>query len=65
MLAPSTKRFHVTKACSAGLNVGQAHAAQGWSEAHTLAIVETATRKGHHYATVAIDLWLETGASSS
>ncbi|WP_009961995.1 ISL3-like element ISVsp17 family transposase [Verrucomicrobium spinosum] len=44
--------------------VGQAHASQDWSEVHVLAIDETATRKGHRYATVAVDLRPETGASA-
>ena len=42
--------------------VGRAHNAQDWSEVHTLAIDETATRKGHRYATVAVDLRPEMGA---
>jgi transposase len=44
--------------------VGKAHAAQDWSQVQTLAIDETATRKGHRYATVAVDLRPETGAGA-
>jgi transposase len=44
--------------------VGEAHAAQDWSQIEAVAIDETATRKGHRYATVAveIDLRAEQGA---
>lgn len=36
--------------------VAQAHAEQDWSAVTTLAIDETATRKGHRYATVAVQI---------
>lgn len=36
--------------------VKQAHDAQDWSDLRALALDETATRKGHRYATVAVDL---------
>jgi len=39
--------------------VDAAHAAQDWSEVRAVAIDETATRKGHRYATVVVDLDLE------
>ncbi len=39
--------------------VGKAHAAQDWSEIAAVAIDETATRKGHRYATVVVELDLE------
>src|ERR1035438_2516367 len=35
--------------------VGEAHAAQDWSEIQAVAIDETATRKGHRYATVVVE----------
>jgi transposase len=40
-------------------HVGQAHAAQDWSAVTAVAIDETATRKGHRYATVAVELDLK------
>lgn len=36
--------------------VGQAHAKQDWSEVETLGVDETSTRKGHKYATVAVEI---------
>jgi transposase len=39
--------------------VDKAHAAQDWSEIAAVAIDETATRKGHRYATVVVELDLE------
>lgn len=36
--------------------VGKAHARQDWSEVETLGVDETATRKGHKYATVVVDI---------
>lgn len=39
--------------------VGEAHAAQDWSEIRAVAIDETATRKGHRYATVVVDIDVE------
>jgi transposase len=39
--------------------VGEAHAAQDWSEIAAVAIDETATRKGHRYATVVVEIDLE------
>jgi len=39
--------------------VGEAHAAQDWSELEAVAIDETATRKGHRYATVVVEIDLE------
>ena len=36
--------------------VGQAHAGQDWSGVTAVAIDETATRKGHRYATVAVEI---------
>ena len=36
--------------------VGRAHAAQDWSEVRAVAIDETATRKGHRYATVVVEI---------
>jgi transposase len=36
--------------------VGQAHAEQDWSSVTTVAVDETATRKGHSYATVVVHL---------
>ena len=39
--------------------VGQAHAAQDWSEVEAVAIDETATRKGHRYASVVVEIDLE------
>lgn len=39
--------------------VGEAHAAQRWSEIRAVAIDETATRKGHRYATVVVEIDLE------
>jgi transposase len=36
--------------------VGKAHARQDWSEVDTLGVDETATRKGHTYATVVVDI---------
>ena len=36
--------------------VAQAHAEQDWSTVTTVAIDETATRKGHRYATVVVQL---------
>jgi transposase len=39
--------------------VGEAHAAQDWSEVRAVAIDETATRKGHRYATVVVDIDLK------
>src|SRR5580658_9303750 len=36
--------------------VGEAHAAQDWSEVEAVAIDETATRKGHRYATVVVEI---------
>jgi transposase len=40
--------------------VGAAHAAQDWSQVRAVAIDETATRKGHRYATVVVDIDPET-----
>ena len=40
--------------------VGEAHAAQDWSEVAAVAIDETATRKGQRYATVVVEIDLET-----
>lgn len=37
-------------------HVGQAHKRQDWSAVDTVAVDETATRKGHRYATVVVDL---------
>jgi transposase len=39
-----------------GHYVGEAHAAQDWSEIAAVAIDETATRKGHRYATVVVEM---------
>jgi transposase len=39
--------------------VSKAHEAADWSEVEAVAIDETATRKGHRYATVAVDLDLK------
>jgi transposase len=39
--------------------VGAAHAAQDWSQIQAVAIDETATRKGHRYATVAVEIDLK------
>lgn len=39
--------------------VGEAHAAQDWSQVRAVAIDETATRKGHRYATVAVEVDLQ------
>lgn len=39
--------------------VDAAHAAQSWSEIQAVAIDETATRKGHRYATVVVEIDLE------
>ena len=39
--------------------VGEAHAAQDWSEIAAVAIDETATRKGQRYATVVVEIDLE------
>jgi transposase len=39
--------------------VGEAHAAQDWSQIAAVAIDETATRKGHRYATVVVEIDLE------
>jgi transposase len=39
--------------------VGEAYAAQDWSEIAAVAIDETATRKGHRYATVVVEIDLE------
>jgi len=39
--------------------VGQAHAAQDWSKVAAVAIDETATRKGHRYATVVVEIDLK------
>jgi transposase len=39
--------------------VGEAHAAQDWSQITAVAIDETATRKGHRYATVVVEIDLE------
>jgi transposase len=39
--------------------VGKAHAAQDWSQITAVAIDETATRKGHRYATVVVEIDLE------
>lgn len=36
--------------------VGRAHARQDWSDVKTLGVDETATRKGHAYATVVVDV---------
>src|SRR5208282_5843791 len=36
--------------------VGAAHAAQDWSGIEAVAIDETATRKGHRYATVVVEI---------
>lgn len=38
--------------------VGEGHARQDWSEVNAVGIDETATRKGHRYATVAVDIGL-------
>lgn len=37
-------------------HVGEAHKRQDWSGVDTVAVDETATRKGHRYATVVVDL---------
>jgi transposase len=39
--------------------VERAHGAQDWSQVRAVAVDETATRKGHRYATVAVELDLE------
>jgi transposase len=39
--------------------VGKAHAAQDWSAVAAVAIDETATRKGHRYATVVVEIDLK------
>ena len=39
--------------------VDEAHAAQRWNEIQAVAIDETATRKGHRYATVVVEIDLE------
>jgi transposase len=39
--------------------VGEAHAAQDWSQIRAVAIDETATRKGQRYATVVVEIDLE------
>lgn len=36
--------------------VGKAHAAQDWSKVTAVAVDETATRKGHRYATVVVEI---------
>lgn len=36
--------------------VGQAHAGQDWSEVQAVAVDDTATRKGHCYATVVVEI---------
>ena len=46
-----TRLWRVVRHC-----VGAAHAQQDWSQVEAVAIDETATRKGHRYATVVVEL---------